>query len=34
VLSALIALLVLGRRRTDSATAAKGKALKPESVKS
>ena len=34
VLSALIALLVLGRRRTDSATVAKGKALKPESVKS
>jgi hypothetical protein len=34
VLSALIALLVLGRRRTDSATTAKGKALKPESVKS
>ena len=33
VLSALIALLVLGRRRTD-VTAAKGKALKPESVKS
>lgn len=34
VLSAIIALLVLGRRRTDSATVAKGKALKPESVKS
>jgi hypothetical protein len=34
VLSAFIALLVLGRRRADSATAAKGKALKPESVKS
>ena len=34
VLSALIALLVLGRRRTDNVTAAKGKALKPESVKS
>ncbi|HEY4423272.1 MAG TPA: hypothetical protein VGN10_03645 [Pyrinomonadaceae bacterium] len=34
VLSAIIALLVLGRRRTDSATSAKGKALKPESVKS
>lgn len=34
VLSAIIALLVLGRRRTDSVTAAKGKALKPESVKS
>ena len=34
VLSALIALLVLGRRRVDSATTAKGKALKPESVKS
>ena len=33
VLSALIALLVLGRRRTD-VTAAKGKALKPESAKS
>lgn len=34
VLSALIALLVLGRRRAESATATKGKALKPESVKS
>jgi hypothetical protein len=34
VLSAIIALLVLGRRRADSAMAAKGKALKPESVKS
>jgi hypothetical protein len=34
VLSALIALLALGRRRVDSATAPKGKALKPESVKS
>src|SRR5215217_8885371 len=34
VLSAIIALLMLGRRRTESATAAKGKALKPESVKS
>ena len=34
VLSALIALLVLGRRRADSVTAAKAKALKPESVKS
>jgi hypothetical protein len=34
VLSALIALLVLGRRRADSATTAKGKSLKPESVKS
>jgi len=34
VLSAIIALLVLGRRRADSATAAKGKALKPESAKS
>ena len=34
VLSAIIALLVLGRRRADSATPAKGKALKPESVKS
>jgi len=34
VLSALIALLVLGRRRAESPTAAKAKALKPESVKS
>ena len=34
VLSALIALLVLGRRRADTVTATKGKALKPESVKS
>ena len=34
VLSALIALLVLGRRRVDNATAPKGKALKPESAKS
>ena len=34
VLSALIALLVLGRRRADGTTPAKGKALKPESVKS
>ena len=34
VLSALVALLVLGRRRADSSSAAKGKALKPESVKS
>src|SRR6185295_7128303 len=34
VLSALIALLVLGRRRADSATTTKSKALKPESVKS
>ncbi|HKG59259.1 MAG TPA: hypothetical protein VKB05_05720 [Pyrinomonadaceae bacterium] len=34
VLSACIALLVLGWRRADSTTAAKGKALKPESVKS
>jgi len=34
VISALIALRVLGRRRADSATAAKAKALKPESVKS
>jgi hypothetical protein len=34
VLSAIIALLVLGRRRADSATVAKAKALKPESVKS
>jgi len=34
VLSALIALLALGKRRVDTATAPKGKALKPESVKS
>ena len=34
VLSALIALLVLGRRRADGATIGKRKALKPESVKS
>jgi hypothetical protein len=34
VLSALIALLVLGRRRAETLTAAKAKALKPESVKS
>ncbi len=34
VLSAIIALLLLGRRRADSVTAAKAKALKPESVKS
>ena len=34
VLSALIALLVLGRRRAEIATATKAKALKPESVKS
>jgi len=34
VLSAIIALLVLGRRRADTVTATKGKALKPESVKS
>ena len=34
VLSALIALLVLGRRRAENATVPKGKALKPESVKS
>lgn len=34
VLSALIALLVLGRRRAEIATASKTKALKPESVKS
>ena len=34
VLSALIALLALGRRRADGTTPAKGKALKPESVKS
>ena len=34
VLSALIALLALGKRRMESATAPKGKTLKPESVKS
>lgn len=34
VLSALIALLVLGRRRADNLNVAKRKALKPESVKS
>ena len=34
VLSALIALLVLGKRRVDNLTASKGKALKPESAKS
>ncbi len=34
VLSALIALLVLGRRRTEPATTSKRKALKPESAKS
>jgi len=34
VLSALIALLALGRRRVDGATAHKGKTLKPESAKS
>jgi hypothetical protein len=34
VLSALIALLLLGKRRVDSASAPKGKTLKPESVKS
>jgi len=34
VLSALIALLVLGRRRADGSTVEKRKALKPESVKS
>jgi len=34
ILSALIALLVLGKRRVDNATAPKGKALKPESAKS
>jgi len=34
VLSALIALLVLGRRRAETLTASKTKALKPESVKS
>ena len=33
VLSALIALLALGKRRVDSATAPKGKALKPEGAK-
>lgn len=33
VLSALIALLVLGRRLSDGSTASRGKALKPESVK-
>jgi hypothetical protein len=32
LLSALVALLVLGRRRVDNATAPKGKALKPESA--
>jgi hypothetical protein len=34
VLSALIALLVLGKRRVDNIATSKGKALKPESVKS
>jgi hypothetical protein len=34
VLSALIALLLLGKRRADSASAHKGKTLKPESAKS
>ena len=34
MLSALIALLVLGRRRTYNVTASKAKALKPESAKS
>jgi hypothetical protein len=34
VLSALIALLALGRRRAEDTTVPKGKALKPESVKS
>jgi len=34
VLSALIALLALGRRRAETSTALKRKALKPESVKS
>jgi len=34
VLSAMIALLVLGRRYADSSTTSKSKALKPESVKS
>lgn len=34
VLSALIALLALGKRRVDTASAPKGKSLKPESAKS
>ncbi len=34
VLSALIALLLLGKRRVDNASAPKGKTLKPESAKS
>ena len=34
VISALIALLVLGKRRVDSASAPKSKTLKPESAKS
>jgi len=34
VLSALIALMVLGKRRVDNIAASKGKALKPESAKS
>jgi hypothetical protein len=34
VLSAVIALLVLGKRRIDNVTASKGKALKPENAKS
>ena len=34
VLSALISLLLLGKRRTDNGAAPKGKALKPESAKS
>jgi len=34
VLSAIIALLALGRRRTESSSASKHKALKPESAKS
>ena len=34
VISALIALLVLGKRRVDAATAPKAKTLKPESAKS
>jgi hypothetical protein len=34
VLSALIALVVLGRKRVEGAPAPKGKTLKPESAKS
>jgi Sec-independent protein translocase protein TatA len=33
VLSALIAFLVLGKRRVDNLAASKAKALKPESAK-